>query len=85
MGPIKYQINTDDINAKSLLDQLNILRENQVKTIFKKDGAPYDISIRGQHIVSIEFVPNEIVKSAEQKELEELRADVAALKAQKEA
>jgi len=84
MGGTTYTINTNDDNgARDLVAQLNVLRENQVKTISKKDGAPYDISIRGQFLVAVEYVPSEAYKSDAEKELEELRKDVAVLKAKK--
>ncbi len=85
MGGTTYAINTNDDNAaRDLVAQLNILRENQVKTISKKDGAPYDISIRGQFLVAVEYVASEVFKSDSEREIEELRKDVAALKAKKE-
>ena len=84
IGGISYEIKTDEVNAIKLIGQLSVLRDGQIMPILKKDGVPYDIHIRGQHLISYEVVANEAFKSDAEKELELLKADVAALKIKKD-
>ncbi len=79
-----YEVKLDDIRIAELLTQINLRRPEQMITLGKSEGMPYQIGIKPLHFVGYEVHPDAVVSVAPVQLPAQDSPEVIALKAELE-